>query len=157
MDCGAGAWGGESHEVGRKGDEARERRQGWKASKAGAEEEGVRFRRRDGIGKGIVAEGGRFVPSVYPRVSSRLVWGVALIAKELGIAMACATGPRRITSLFTHCYVNKMLITVLCGPSPQGFYPVLERETARRRYGLHVNTSREKKNGKRSPSFTKEI
>lgn len=52
MDCGAGAWGGESHEVGRKGDEARERRQGWKASKAGAEEEGVRFRRRDGIGKG---------------------------------------------------------------------------------------------------------
>jgi hypothetical protein len=60
VDCGAGAWGGESHEVGRKGDEARERRQGWKASKAGAEEEGVRFRRRDGIGKGNRRGGGSF-------------------------------------------------------------------------------------------------
>jgi hypothetical protein len=53
-----------------------------------------------GSRRGIVWEGNRFVRSVYPRVSSCV--GVALIAKESGIAMACAWD-RPMISLLVNC------------------------------------------------------
>jgi hypothetical protein len=60
------------------------RERGRKGRGGGQPREGVRFRRRVGIEKGD-----RFVRSVYPRVSS----SVALITKELGIAMGSRVGP----------------------------------------------------------------
>jgi hypothetical protein len=59
-------------------------RGGEREGEGGQPREGVRFRRRVGIEKGD-----RFVRSVYPRVSSC----VALITKELGIAMGSRVGP----------------------------------------------------------------
>lgn len=75
MDCSAAGVGVRVGEIAREGAKGKGR---------GQPREGVRFRRRVGIEKGD-----RFVRSVYPRVSSC----VALITKELGIAMGSRVGP----------------------------------------------------------------
>lgn len=84
MDCGAGVgvWAGEIARggEGRRGEDREGPGAGSGRGRACVSGDVT------GSGRGIVWEGDRFVRSVYPRVSCC----VALIAKELGIAMACA-------------------------------------------------------------------